>query len=295
MSQFCSDTVVMSLDDPDFQLFSSLRYDPILVSCGANTVLDKSASPFYMLPFHRDRILQAAEYFNWPSAIKELSGSGGLEVFRRQLELAIDTTSNTPLRVRTVVDHVGNIKVETNQTLPVSLRNLFPTRIPPPGSAEVRVSPLTGGVLTLGPKDTVEKPPGYGDPDQIEAWVVMVDPSRTEPSPFTTYKTTCRDMYTEARVRAGIATMTEPQEVFIISTKDDEIMEGSLTSVFFWRNGRWVTPPVASGGQAGTTRRWLLEKGLCDEEAVTISSLKDGEECWISNGVRGLTWCKVRL
>jgi hypothetical protein len=28
---------------------------------------------------------------------------------------------------------------------------------------------------------------------------------------------------------------------------------------------------------------------------VTSNSLVDGEECWISNGVRGLNWGKIKL
>ena len=123
----------------------------------------------------------------------------------------------------------------------------------------------------------------------------MVDPEKTTPSPFTTYKTTCRDMYLGARARAGIESMAEPKEVLIISDTASEIMEGSLTSVFFWRGERWVTPPVSSGGQAGTTRRWLLEKDFVTSRWLVVDSLVDGEECWISNGVRGLIWGRIKL
>jgi 4-amino-4-deoxychorismate lyase len=84
-------------------------------------------------------------------------------------------------------------------------------------------------------------------------------------------------------------------KVLIISTKDGEIMEGSLTSVYFFRDGKWTTPPVESGGQVGTTRRWALEKGLCIQDIVKVESLVDGEECWISNGVRGFMAGKVKL
>jgi len=90
---------------------------------------------------------------------------------------------------------------------------------------------------------------------------VLPDSQRVKPSLFTSYKTTSRDMYMAARQRVGIHDMAEKKEVLIISEKDGEIMEGSLTSVFFWRNGKWTTPPISSGGQIGTTRRWALEKG----------------------------------
>lgn len=63
--------------------------------------------------------------------------------------------------------------------------------------------------------------------------------------------------------------------------------EGSLTSVYFARGGRWVTPPVDSGGQAGTTRRWALDEGLCVEEVVRREGVAEGEVVWVSNGVRG--------
>lgn len=72
-------------------------------------------------------------------------------------------------------------------------------------------------------------------------------------------------------------------------------MEGSLTTVYFFRGGRWVTPPLASGGQAGTTRRWLLEQRMCQEEVIRADSVMDGEYCYLSNGVRGLISGKIKL
>jgi len=140
-----------------------------------------------------------------------------------------------------------------------------------------------------------ENDEAYGDPERSTPWDVMPDKERTPPTSFTSYKTTNRDMYTGARERVGIQDMTEKREVLIVSERDGEIMEGSLTSVFLWRNGAWTTPPVASGGQIGTTRRWALEKGFCVEGVVRIEDLVDGEECWISNGVRGFILGKIKL
>lgn len=191
-----------------------------------------------------------------------------------------------------LLSHDGKITVESSPTAKVGEWNLFPARIPPPKSAQskVKVSPLTGGALTLGEGDRV-----HGDPYMSDVWDIIPDTVRTTPSPYTTYKTTSRDMYNAARERAGIKDMAEKKEVLIISDKDGELMEGSLTSVFFWRDGKWVTPPISSGGQAGTTRRWALEKGFCVEGVVKVDSLVDGEECWISNGVRGFSFGRVRL
>jgi len=284
----------MAMRQPDFQLFSSLRFDVLLLESSANSALCTFPSPFFMLLYHRDRMLEAANHFGWSVAAERINGPQGLQHLLQKLEASVDPKSRTPLRVRTVLHHDGNITVETNETPAVPLANLFPSHIPPP-APKMEVSSLTGGAMMLGEGDSLQTRAQPGNPLQIQPWIVMVDPEKTKPSPFTTYKTTCRDMYVGARARAGIESMTEPKEVLIISDTDSEIMEGSLTSVFFWRGGRWVTPPVSSGGQAGTTRRWLLEKGLCDEEVVHSDSLVDEEECWISNGVRGLIWGKIRL
>ena len=191
-----------------------------------------------------------------------------------------------------LLSHEGEIAVESNPTPKVGQSNLFPSRIPSPKSAalKMKVSPLTGGALTVGEGDSV-----HGDPDTSDIWEIIPDTVRTTPSPYTTYKTTSRDMYTTARERVGIKDMAEKKEVLIISDKDGEIMEGSLTSVFFWRNGKWTTPPISSGGQDGTTRRWALEKGFCIEGVVRVDELVEGEECWISNGVRGFSLGRVKL
>jgi hypothetical protein len=246
---------------PDFQLFSSLRYDPLLTSIPINIEAwdsdIKAPSPFYMLSHHRDRILQAAEHFGWTRAAEAIRGPEGFSHLLKKLTEAINTQSPTPLRVKLLLDYDGSIAVESSPAAPVTETNLYPKRIPPPkAAAQMKVSPRTGGVLTVGDGDAV-----HGDPPMSEAWDVLPDTVRTKPSPYTSYKTTSREMYKAARERVGIKDMAEKREVLIISEKDGEIMEGSLTSVFFWRDGKWITPPVSSGGQVGTTRRWALEKG----------------------------------
>ncbi|KUJ11824.1 uncharacterized protein LY89DRAFT_688324 [Mollisia scopiformis] len=280
---------------PDFQLFSSLRYDPLLTSISENTkawpIEAKDGSPFYMLPNHRDRILQAAQHFGWTKVVDALSGQEGFTHLLNKLTKEIDTQSKTPMKVRILLSHEGLITVESNSVPAVTEFNLFPNRLPPPkGKPEMKVSPLTGGALTVGEGESV-----YGDPPMDQAWEIRPDTIKTSPSLHTSFKTTSRDMYTFARERVGITDMAEKKEVLIISEKDGEIMEGSLTTVFFWRGGRWVTPRYHSGGQIGTTRRWALEKGLAFEEIVKVGDLVDGEECWFSNGVRGFQWGKVKL
>lgn len=140
--------------------------------------------------------------------------------------------------------------------------------------------------------DRATRPPS-DDATKTELWSVLVDAQPTSSSEFTAFKTTYRDMYNEARSRAGIKSFQEPSEVLLVNTLG-EIMEGSLTNVYFFRGERWVTPPLTSGGQDGTVRRWLLEHEMCQEEVVQADSIVDGESCYLSNGVRGLISGRIK-
>src|SRR6266536_2601511 len=249
---------------PNFQLFTSLRYDPHLTKLSINTESwdgdIKFRSPFYILAHHRDRMLQAAERFGWTVAAERIRGHDGFSCLIRKLEKSINLDNETrPLRVKVLLSKEGEITVEKGPTPEVGQTNLFPSRIPPSkGEAEgkMEVSPLTGGALMVGEGDS-----GGGDPEMVNVWEVLLDTVRIKPSPYTSYKTTERDMYTEARERVGIKAFADKREVLIISEHDSEIIEGSLTGVFFWRDGKWTTPPVSSGGQVGASRRLALEKG----------------------------------
>ncbi|OWP06117.1 hypothetical protein B2J93_1874 [Marssonina coronariae] len=272
---------------PDFQLFSSLRYDPLLTSLALNSAAwdgeIERPSPFYMLPFHRDRMLQAAEHFGWTCAAEAIRGTAGFDLLLQHLTEAIDPPPPSPRRLKTLLSHDGTITVESSPCPAVTRWDLYPQQIPPPAGTAARAR-------TPGDGDAVG-----GDVPEGQPWDVIPDTARTAPSSYTGYKTTNRDAYDAARARVGIQDVAETREVVLVSERNGEIMEGSLTTVFFWRGGKWTTPPVSSGGQIGTTRRWALEKGHCVEGVVKLDSLIDGEECWISNGVRGFQLGKVKL
>jgi 4-amino-4-deoxychorismate lyase len=250
-----------SESDPGFELFTSLRFDPLLETNVANREIRRNKLPFakfYMFPFHHDRLVEAAKQFGWFAIATQLEGSAGLDHLHKELcNYHKDWESiDKPLRVKVLLGKLGVTAVERSDTPEVTEFNLFPKRLPPPRSTEptMEVSPLTGGALYLGPSDSIS-----GDPPRKEYWDVIPDTARTKPSPYTSYKTTSRAMYDSARKNVGIESMSEKREV-LITNESGEIMEGSLTSVYFWRNGKWVTPGLESGGQAGTTRRWALEK-----------------------------------
>ncbi|KAI1178611.1 putative 4-amino-4-deoxychorismate protein [Nemania sp. FL0916] len=281
-------------------LFTTIRCDPSLLNLPSqgftNLGWNQAPSPFYMLDFHRDRVLKAAIHWKWDAAVKALEGEAGLKaletLLRKNIIEAADADTDLPCRAKVLVDREGKLSVIRGPAEAADPRNLFPSFLP---------APLSSHTTTT----TTQDPPrnaGSKVPERNFEFEVVVDEQATAKSAYTHFKTTHRPMYDGARRRANI-TLGDKREVLLINQDDGSIMEGSITTPHFWRHGRWVTPPIpkefsttqGSGGNSGTTRRWALERGLVEEETVHVDSLVDGEECWVSNALIGFVHAKVKL
>lgn len=96
-------------DAADFQVMSSLRSDVLLLQCFKNTQLfiegGNCSCPFYMLRYHRDRMLAAVEELGWTGAWNFLQGQQGVtrlkEVLQDHLEdRSTSTHPSQPLKVQ---------------------------------------------------------------------------------------------------------------------------------------------------------------------------------------------------
>jgi hypothetical protein len=90
-------------DSNDFSLFTSVRYDTMLLQSQENESLRFIPNcPLYMAVFHRDRVLEAAQFFGFKSNANFLEDG---EEFQKQITSAIETyfrdnsMEDTPLRV----------------------------------------------------------------------------------------------------------------------------------------------------------------------------------------------------
>ncbi|KAI0134499.1 aminotransferase [Xylariales sp. AK1849] len=237
----------------DFHLFTSLRYDPALLGVPdhgfAHAGSNQRPSVWYMLDYHRDRMLKAATHWGWNSAIQTISGEGGLKRIEEFLEPIATEAGVTPYRVKILLDQDGKLDCEYNPVPKTDLRNLFPDALPVPD---------TEGTASQNSEKGPRKEPNFD---------VLIDSDMTAHTAFTHYKTTNRSMYDDARARHQLS-LKDQKEVLIVNEANGSIMEGSSTTPFFWRNDRWITPPVSqsfrkgvgSGGNDGTTRRWALER-----------------------------------
>lgn len=55
----------MSPTEDDIEIFTSVRYDPILRNSSENSKYSTPGSALYIVRLHRDRMLQAARHFGW--------------------------------------------------------------------------------------------------------------------------------------------------------------------------------------------------------------------------------------
>lgn len=249
----------------DWYILTSLRSDPQLDDHPENT-------QYHMLSYHQQRMLDAANCFGWHKAEERLQGAKGLKVLAKALDTDASRSSNKgamqvrkSYKIRVVVDRGGLFNVSASEVPAIKAANHFPSNL----------SALDFSLEAL-------------------AWRVFVSPVRTVPTMFTRHKTTNRDVYDQVRKEIpswafdsnSLGNGNSSPEILLVNTQGD-IMEGSITTPYFFRNGRWVTPPAASGGNVGTTRKWALEVGLCVEEFVRMQDVRIGENIWLSNAVKG--------
>lgn len=104
LTQWTDGTVVMNgthaaHSATDFEILSSVRADKDLASSPKNTLLsnDDNAmepSPFYMLRYHRDRMLHAAKDFGWADTYSTIVGPSGLSYLRQALHSYLASISD---------------------------------------------------------------------------------------------------------------------------------------------------------------------------------------------------------
>ncbi|KAJ4326185.1 Aminodeoxychorismate lyase, partial [Neodidymelliopsis sp. IMI 364377] len=107
---------------PTFQLFTSIRYDPLLLSSPENSRPELNfltPSPFYMLAYHRDRMVEAAQHFDFDLVTARLSDGAALheELLSgvkdwQKKEKHEEGNQDTPLKLRISFDKTANMTLD---------------------------------------------------------------------------------------------------------------------------------------------------------------------------------------
>ncbi|MGX1498724.1 para-aminobenzoate synthetase/4-amino-4-deoxychorismate lyase [Labrenzia sp. MBR-25] len=115
--------------------------------------------------------------------------------------------------------------------------------------------------------------------------LVIAQESTQSSDRFLFHKTTNRAFYDDTRQR--YQAQTGCQEVLFLN-ENGYLTEGSYTTLFVRKNGRLLTPALRHGLLPGTFRAGLLERGLASEADLTPQDLKEAEDVYVGNSVRGL-------
>lgn len=256
----------------DFHLFTTFRLDRALVSDNAHTAICGGIkTDIYLLPYHLDRLNAAAEAFTGFRLPEALSNLERFEdeihhELRNSISEEAINQSNSSDQAKTSVVRRGKVSWW------------------PSGRLETTLLPVGQTFPTLLPQsfDTCAAP----------TWTVILDGVATDISLYTEVKTSNRAVYDRAR-QGAMLNPTSSTEVLLYN-HDGEVIDGSITTVYFYRDNKWVTPQ--SGSLKGVTRRYALENKLCSiaNPVIKTDSLRDGETVWLSNAFRGFftaTFC----
>ena len=252
-----------------FEIITALRYDELLSQSILNTscnATDPLSSRLYMLPRHKYRMLAATKDFQWSDALRRT-----IHDLEDQIRIHLESTYNgkptEPLKVRAALSSIGILNITSTKVPSVPPFCLFPKSL----------------------LDVIS----FDSPATFHILISMVP---ITPTLFTKHKTTSRAQYDDARsqvtplIKQSEGKSTSLPIEVLLCNNAGVIMEGSITTPYFNRDGYWITPSAECGGNLGTTRQYALDNGLCREGIVERSTVKVGEMVVLSNGVRGFGW-----
>ena len=107
---------------------------------------------------------------------------------------------------------------------------------------------------------------------------------RNETSPLVYHKTM---NYGDCILEKRNATAAGMDERLFLNTKK-QISEGTVSNVFFVRNGMIYTPKVSCGLLPGILREYLCDTEEVEETYIYVQDLKWYEECFVTNSLMGI-------
>ncbi len=154
------------------------------------------------------------------------------------------------------------------------------------GKAErlrVRLLLSEDGIVSV---TTTPLPPA--SPEAVMRFVVS--PTRLNSADiFLFHKTTRRELYDKEWQHYS---ETAGADEVIYLNERGELAEGSRTTIFIEKDGRFLTPALISGLLAGTLRAELMASGRAKEAVLGLDDLKAADAVYLGNSVRGLVRAK---
>ncbi len=96
-------------------------------------------------------------------------------------------------------------------------------------------------------------------------------------------------------VMAGLAKQSMKLDECFLINDTGAICESISSNVFIVKNGTLYTPPLTEGCVAGVMRKQIMSlatqnKILTFESPITINTLMNGDEVFLTNSIKGIQW-----
>ncbi len=96
-------------------------------------------------------------------------------------------------------------------------------------------------------------------------------------------------------VMAGLAKQSMSLDDCLLVNEQGNICEAISSNIFVVKNGTLFTPPLSEGCIAGIMRKRILQlaqqhKILYFENPITINTLMNGDEVFLTNSIMGIQW-----
>ncbi|SCU98619.1 LAMI_0F15544g1_1 [Lachancea mirantina] len=237
---------------------------------------------FLLLGEHFKRLNLALEFFGWnfhvplqlllEKLVQALPSDHAHDDDSPAAKMRIMLSEPSKYKMRVLLSSSGKMRIEAHP--------LAAPKLPPQHPSQYFINEVLSGFLPEGPN----------------IWNVYIDSKPMPISPFTTFKTTKRDHYTEARNRLSEMAQKDGNSLsnseILVYNSAFELMEGTITNVALFRQNDgqqyyYATPLLSSGCLCGVMRYYLLKKKLICEESLDVRDLKDGDVVLLFNGVMG--------
>lgn len=149
-------------------------------------------------------------------------------------------------------------------------------------------TPETNDISFLIESDEIEGP--Y-ELNQKGFWVDMYSDLKKPLNKLSNLKTANALFY----VMAGLAKQSMKLDECFLINDAGTICESISSNIFIVKNGTIYTPPLSEGCVAGIMRKQIMNlatqnKILTFESPITINTLMNGDEVFLTNSIKGIQW-----
>lgn len=268
----------VKFDRDSLEILSTVRFDPKLVKTKPKSAYDLTSDMLFLWDLHMSRLQKSLDFFRRYGNIKP-----------QEIDVEEDPNKLKPEEQFWLDGE--RIVIDKNIIFGYIKQAFIDGEVSTEKSLKLRLLVKINGEVTIECHPTPERPNlmiGLTEnyPEEL-LYDIYVDRTPVVVSPFTSFKTTKRDVYNAARNRA-LPGKSALEEVLLVNSTH-ELMEGSIFNVAIEsEDGNLLTPELDSGCLCGVTRQKLILDGIIHTSEIMDFDLLEGHEVYLFNGIVGV-------